>query len=134
MTEATQFCVALENKPGTLAALCGVLRKASVDVQAIFVSNDDEFCWVNLVISSTEAAERLLCEGGYHFFTEKVLTIRTENRPRALETVAAQLSENGVNINYVYGSSMDASEFTLVLSVSDHDAVAKSLGAARQTA
>jgi len=134
MTEATQFCVALENKPGTLAALCGVLRQADVDVQALFVSNDDEFCWVNMVIPATEVTERLLCEGGYHFFTERVLTVRTKNRPGALEAVAARLSENDVNINYVYGSSMDASEFTLVLNVSDHEAVVKSLGTDRQTA
>ena len=133
MTEATQFCVALENKPGTLAALCHVLRRADVDVQALFVSNDEEFCWVNMVAVPTAAVERMLCDGGYHYFTEKVLTVRTQNRPGALEAVAGRLAEKGVNINYVYGSSMDASEFTLVLNVNDHEAAAETLGAGRQT-
>ena len=32
MAQATELCVALENRPGTLAKLCGTLKRAKIKV------------------------------------------------------------------------------------------------------
>ena len=126
MAEATQFCIGLENKPGVLAKLCGCLRRANVNVDALFVSDDEECCWVNVVASPTPAARDALTEGGYHFYTEKVLTVQGENRPGQLEQISTKLTEAGINIIYIYGSAVGSS-FTAVLNVSDLDQAAKVL-------
>ena len=46
MSQATQFCVGLENKPGVLASLCAAIQRADVKIAALFVSDDEDFCWV----------------------------------------------------------------------------------------
>jgi hypothetical protein len=117
--QATQFCVGLKDKPGMLAELCGALRRANVSIEALFVSIDDEGCWVNMVAAPAPAAERALCDGSYDFFKEQVLTLEGQNRPGVLEDIARDLAGAGVNINYVYGASGQGPRFVLVLNVSD---------------
>lgn len=129
MDEAIQFCVGLEHKPGMLAKLCGDLGGAGVNVSAIFVSNDQDSAWVNLVCAPPADAERALVEAGYRFFTEKVLTIEGEDRKGELERVAKRLADAGINITYVYGSGIGGGKFTLVINVDDFDEAAKALAA-----
>jgi len=119
MNEATQFCIGLEDKPGLLARLCEALRTGGVNIQAIFVADDPECCWVNVIVDAVPDARRVLTERGYNFFTEPVLTIRLDDRPGELERVATTLCDARVNINYVYGSSAKGAAFCLVLNVSD---------------
>ncbi len=119
MAEATQFCVGLENKPGVLAKLCEHLERANVNIEAIFVTDDEDCAWVNFVVAPNCDPEQALIDGGYKFFTEKVLTVQMENRPGALEHVAAKLAGAGVNIDYVYGSCGEQPTFMLVLNVDD---------------
>ena len=128
MAEVTQFCVGLDNVPGTLAKFCAMLTKASVNIEAVFASEDAECNWVHLIATPDSKAERALNEAGYHFFTEKVLIAKLENRPGELERVAGALASAGVNISYIYGSSgAEGSAFTLVISTDDLDAAGKVL-------
>ena len=126
MPTATQFCIGLENKPGVLAELCGVLARAEVNVDAVFVSHEEECSWVNLVAIPTEVADRVLGEREYNYYTEQVLILRTDNHTGELERIASTLADAGVNINYVYGGCVD-DVCTIVLSVSALEAAAKAL-------
>ena len=127
MAETMQFCVGLENKPGTLTRLCETLRSAEVNIDALFVSNEAEVAWVNLVLSPIEAAEQTLADAGYKYFADKVLSLRVENRPGEIERIARRLADAGVNINYIYGSATAGSPSTVVLSVDDLDKAGKAL-------
>lgn len=118
MPESTQFCIGLENKPGVLAKLCAAICQAQIKVEALFVSDDEDFCWVNMVSSPVEATRHMLAEGGYNFFTEKVLVVRVDGA-EALEAIASNLAEGGVNINNIYGSCAEGAASTLVMNVSD---------------
>lgn len=127
MPTATQFCIGLENKPGVLAKLCGVLAQAEVNVDAVFVAHEEECSWVNLVANPTDVADRVLGEREYNYYTEQVLILRVDNHSGELERIASTLADAGVNINYVYGGCVDDA-CTVVLSVSDLTAAAKALG------
>jgi len=119
MPKQTQFCVGLENKPGTLAELCGALRQAGVNIDALFVCEDEEGCWVNLIATPTSGARDVLTEKHYNYYAEEVLGLMAENRPGELERIATRLGQAGININYVYGSTAGQAPFLLVMHVSD---------------
>ena len=119
MAKATEFCIGLDNKPGTLAKLCGALKRAKVNIDAVSVSENAECCWVRMVASPAVAAKRTLTKGQYHYCVQQVLTLPAHNRPGELERFATRLAKAGVNINYVYGSNAKGVASTLVLSVSD---------------
>ena len=121
MAKATQFCVGLDNKPGTLARLCAALRRAKVNIEAITVADNAECSWVRLVAAPAAAAKAALTKGRFNFCTQRVLALSVANRPGELARIAAKLARARVNINYVYGSNAKVPSSTLVLSVSDLD-------------
>ena len=128
MPRVTQFCVGLDNKPGTLAKLCGVLKRAKVNIEAISVADSADCAWVRLVASPPAAAKAALTKARFNFCTQRALAIKAVNRPGELERIAAKLAKAGVNVNYVYGSGAGASPSTLVFSVSNLDRAAKAVG------
>ncbi len=117
MAEATQFCVGLEHKPGMLTKLCHLLRTQGVNIDALFVSNDEDVAWVNFVANPNDLVEDALRAGNHNFFSETVLTVQMENTPGAIEQVASRLADADVNINYVYGSGAGGHPSIVVLSV-----------------
>ena len=119
MTEVTQFCIGLENKPGMFAKLCTSLKQADIRIKALCVSDDDDCCWVNIVASPVSTTEETVREQGYNFFTEKVLAVQLDDQPATMERVAGALAKANINIDYVYGSGEGDSPFTLLMHVSD---------------
>ena len=128
MAKATQFCVAIMNKPGTLARLCRTLARAKVNIAAISIAENNEVSWVRLVASPAANARAALTKARLAYTTLPVLRLRLINRPGELARVAGRLSKAGVNINYVYGSNSDSERSTLIVSGGDLNRAAKALG------
>lgn len=125
MPKATEYCVALDNKPGTLAKLSASLAKAKVNVTAISTSENTQCNWIRLVGSPGPAVRRVLKRGRYYFSAQSVLTVAVPNEPGQLAKVSGRLARAGVNINYVYGSSGRDSSPMLIFNVSDLAKAAK---------
>lgn len=123
----TQFCVGLEHRPGMLTQLCKLLRDEGVNIEALFVSNDAEAAWVNFVGTPHDKVKEVLDAQAYRWFTESVLTIRADNRPGEIESIAARLADACVNINYIYGSGAPGYPSKIVLGADDLDAAARAL-------
>ena len=128
VTEGTQFCIGLDNKPGALARLCSALRQAGVNVDALYISGDEDCCWVNFVANPVAKANEVLVKEGHNYFTERVLVIRVGDEPGELERVSARLAEAGININYIYGSCTNGS-CTLVLNAEEQERASEILSA-----
>jgi hypothetical protein len=128
MAKATQFCIAILNKPGTLARLSRALARANVNIGAIAVCDNNECSWVRLVASPAAAARAALSKGRFTYTTVPVLRLRARNRPGELARIAGRLAKAGVNIKYVYGSGGDAERSTLIICADNLAAAAKALG------
>ena len=126
MAKVTQFCIGLDNQPGVLAKLCGVLKRAKANIDAISVVDNSDCAWVRIVANPAPAAKDALTKAKYDFCTNKVLSLSVGNAPGELEAISTKLAKAGVNIHYVYGTG-GAPKATLVLGVSDVDAAAKAL-------
>jgi hypothetical protein len=125
--EHIQFCIGLENRPGMLARLCEVFKGRNVNIEALCVTDDTDCVWVNVIASPAETAEQVLVEGGFRFFSERVVTLQLDNAPGELGRVAAKLADAGVNINYVYGAGAEGHPCNLVLNVSNSALAMKAL-------
>lgn len=128
METAVQFSIGLDNTAGTLAGLCGALRKARVNIEAISVSDNTDCGWVRIVATPPARARAALAKGRYLVCAQRVILIRAANKPGVLEQIAKKLAKAAVNVNYVYGSSAGDGSPTLVLGVSDVDRGADALG------
>jgi hypothetical protein len=128
MAGTTQFSVPLENKPGNLAKLCAVLRRAKVNITAISVAENTDACCVRFLATPTGAVKSALTKAKYHVSTQSVLAFRATNQQGELGDIAEKLAKAGVNINYVYGSTSGRADAVIVFAVDDLTKAAKALG------
>ncbi len=63
-----------------------------------------QFALIRLLVNHTDKAIDLLSKNDYIFDIMPVIAIELENRPGTLAEVTTKLGEEGININYVYGS------------------------------
>lgn len=63
-----------------------------------------QFALIRLLCDNTDKAMDLLSKEDYIFVIMPVIAIKLENTPGALAEVSGKFGEEGININYVYGS------------------------------
>jgi hypothetical protein len=86
------------------AASYGSMRKDSAD-----------HALIRLLVDSTDKAIDLLSKAGYVFDIMPVIALVIENRPGTLAEMAKKFGEEGININYVYGSALPKGKKSLFI-------------------
>ncbi|MBU0987948.1 MAG: ACT domain-containing protein [Proteobacteria bacterium] len=131
-TEISLFLKNVPGELGKLAALLGnsginidalTIQDASAYVQNLFQArgkslkriasvasynsmrkDSAEFALMRLLVDQTDKAIDLLSKNDYIFDIMPVIALELDNRPGTLAAIAGKFGEEGVNINYVYGS------------------------------
>jgi hypothetical protein len=97
------------------AASYGSMKKDSAD-----------FALIRLLAENTDKVIDLLSRKGYIFDIFPVIALEIENRPGSLAEMARKFGEEGININYVYGSALpDSQKALFVFSPEDIDLAAR---------
>lgn len=63
-----------------------------------------EYALIRLLVGNTDKAIDLLSKNDYVFDIMPVIALELENRPGELAAITSKFGEEGININYVYGS------------------------------
>jgi hypothetical protein len=63
-----------------------------------------EFALIRLLADDTDKAIDMLAKNEYVYDINPVITIELENKPGTLAEISNKFGEEGININYVYGS------------------------------
>ena len=63
-----------------------------------------EFALIRLLVGDTDKAVDLLSKNDYIFDIMPVVALELENNPGELAKITTKFGEEGININYVYGS------------------------------
>jgi hypothetical protein len=118
MKTTKQLALFLENKPGTLAAVCKELAEQKINIVAISISDAVDHAVVRMVVDKPQKALHLLGEHGVLVVERDVLMLSGRNRPGELATIAGKLAKHGVNIEYAYSATPpDAPRGAIILRV-----------------
>jgi hypothetical protein len=99
---AIEFKVILEDTPGTLSRLGGVLGNARVNIEAIQGTSRGQTGIVQFVPDDPDKAGAALTAAGISYSTREVLVVRVLDEPGMLGDVALVMSKAGINIDSVY--------------------------------
>jgi hypothetical protein len=100
-----QFSVFLENKVGMLAEVCKLISDRSINLYAICAVDTIEEAVLRIVPEDEEGTLEVLKKAGFHPVTTDVLLVELDNVPGATGTMATQLADARINIDYVYASA-----------------------------
>ncbi|MGQ9801252.1 MAG: ACT domain-containing protein [Candidatus Saccharicenans sp.] len=114
----TEIFVLLENKPSVLGELMCQLAGNEINVEAIGVFQDS----AKIYTKNLNKAIKVLNKLNYTTEMRDVLLVHLENRPGALGEVATRIGDEGINIEYCYGTlSQTGDKVSVIIDVSNID-------------
>lgn len=97
-----QVSVFMENKVGKIGEITAILNEAGIDIRAFCISDTTEFGILRLIVRSPERAAELLRAAGMTAQLSDVVVVSINDKVGSLAEIAECLSENGINIQYMY--------------------------------
>ena len=99
----TQISVFLENRKGRLYDVCSLLGSNGVNIRALTIAETESFGVLRIVVDKSDLAVKLLRENQFVANFTDVVAIEVGDKPGGLAAVLKALSDNDVNIEYMYG-------------------------------
>ncbi len=123
-----QLSIFVENKAGTVASISKSIADAGVSIRALSVADTQEFGILRLIVSDVDKAKEVLSQNDCVVSVTKVIGVEIPDVPGGLSAVLELMSENSINIEYLYAFITIAGEHAyVVLRVEDNDKAAKIL-------
>ena len=116
---AKQLTVFIENRSGRLCEVLNVLKNSGVNILSLSLADTTEFGLLRLIVDKPEAGKEKLTENGFSSLLSDVSIIKISHEVGSLQTLLRAIDESSVNIEYMYGLSIEASDAYVVLKASD---------------
>ena len=97
-----QVSVFLENESGRLAEATAALDAHAIDIRALSIADTTSFGVLRLIVSEPDKAAQVLRDAGFTVNQTKVVAVKLEDVPGALNSVLQVLKATNVNVEYVY--------------------------------
>ena len=110
-----QLSVFLENKEGRLFAAADVLAKNNINIRALSLADTSEFGILRLIVDKPEEGKAVLAETGVVVRVTNVLGILMDDVPGGTLGALHLMADAGINVEYMYGLSIDKAEAYVVL-------------------
>ena len=110
-----QLSVFVENKKGSLHEITDVLAKAGIDLRSMCIADTSDYGIVRMITDDTERAYNVLTEAGQTANVRTVTAFAVPDCPGGLAKVLALLDGEGVNMEYMYGLSIDGEQASVVM-------------------
>lgn len=100
MERIPELFIVVENRPGALGELLGVLAKEKINIEAVGLFQDI----AKISVAELDRAKNALVRAKYQVEVRDVLRVDLNNKPGAFAFVASRLGSAGLNIDYCYGT------------------------------
>ena len=103
-----QLSVFLENKSGSLVEVTAALNEEGVKLIATIVTDTTEFGVLRMIVDDPEKGQKILRDQGFSCRISDVVVLQV-NDNGGIVSVLKKLSEEGLNVEYLYTFSQPSS-------------------------
>ena len=97
-----QISIFLENRAGRLAEVTRVLSESGINIRALSLADTSDFGILRLIVSDFDKAKAVLKDNGFTVGRTTVVAVEVPDKPGGLHSILGMLSENSVNVEYMY--------------------------------
>ena len=97
-----QISVFLENRPGKLYELTGLLARHGIDMRALSIAEATDFGIARIIASDAQKCALALREGQFIAQLSDVLAFAVPDEPGGLHNLLSEFNAAQVNIEYMY--------------------------------
>ena len=116
---AKQLSVFIENRQGRLGEVLNVLKNNNVNILSLSLADTTEYGLLRLIVNNPELGKQKLSEDGFSTMLTNVIVLKINHEAGSLQGLLKILSDNDINVEYMYGLSIDGDEASVVLKTSD---------------
>ena len=104
---AKQLTVFIENRTGRLSEVLSVLKDSGVNILSMSLADTTEFGLLRLIVNDAAKGRETLNDKGFTSLLSDVSIIQIPHKVGALQELLKVIDERGVNIDYMYGLSVE---------------------------
>lgn len=116
---AKQLTVFIENRTGRLSEVLSVLRSNDVNILSMSLADTTEYGLLRLIVSDPVRGKEKLTDGGFSSLLSDVAIIKIPHKVGSLQGLLKIIDNKNVNIEYMYGLSIEGDNAYVVLKASD---------------
>ena len=116
---AKQLTVFIENRTGRLCEVLNVLKNNHVNIISLSLADTTEFGLLRLIVDNPQLGKEKLTESGFSSLLSDISIIKIPHKAGSLQELLQAIDNAEVNIEYMYGLSIEAEEAYVVLKASD---------------
>ena len=116
---ANQLTVFIENRTGRLCEVLNVLKQNQINILSLSLADTTEFGLLRLIVDQPAIGKEKLTENGFSSLLSEVSIIKIPHKSGSLQELLKAIEEGGVNIEYMYGLSIEGDEAYVVLKASN---------------
>ncbi len=102
-----QLSVFVEDKMGELTRITSLLSDNNISIKSINLIDSSDFGLLRIIADDYKKASDILSKNGFSLTIADVLGVEIENRAGSFNDVVKILSENEINIEYLYTVDSD---------------------------
>ncbi|MBO5356142.1 MAG: ACT domain-containing protein [Clostridia bacterium] len=120
---AKQLTVFIENRTGRLSEVLNVLKENNINILSLSLADTTEYGLLRLMVDNAPLGKEKLSENGFSSLLSNVSIIKIPHKAGSLQKLLKVIDDNGVNIEYMYGLSIESTDAYVVLKASNADKV-----------
>lgn len=120
-----QLSVFLENRGGRLNEVLKVLKSSNVNILSLSLADTSDYGLLRIIVDDSEKGKAALIEKGFSAKVSKVTILNVSHSVGALNDLVSKLTENGINIEYMYGLSLYGENASIVIKTNAPEEVEK---------
>ena len=110
-----QLTVFIENRQGRLGEVLDVLKKNDVNILSLSLADTTEYGLLRLIVNKPTLGKEKLTEEGFSTMLTDIIVIKIGHTAGSLQKFLALISKEEVNVEYMYGLSIDGDMASIVL-------------------
>lgn len=116
-----QLSVFIENRTGRLQEISEVLKQNGINIISFSLADTNEFGLLRMIVTKPEEAKTVLKAQGLSAMLSDVIAVRMQHKVGMLQSVLKVLSDEDLNIEYMYVLSTEPNTSSMIVKVSDLD-------------
>ncbi|MBR3805068.1 MAG: ACT domain-containing protein [Clostridia bacterium] len=120
-----QLSVFIENRKGTLSEVLNVLKENGVSILSMSLSDTTEYGLLRLIVNDADLGKSALSGAGFSSIVSNVFIVKIPHVAGSLQELLIKIEKSDINVEYMYGLSIENDDAYVVFKPSDAEKTAK---------
>ena len=118
-----QVSIFIENKPGRLAEITGVIADNNINLRTLSLVESDNSGILRIIVDAPDRVKEILKAKGITASVKEVLCVLVDDRAGGLADMLRVIADNNIAVKYMYAFVVEHEKACIIMRVEDEETV-----------